>query len=496
VVPILKGEQWTGRFGIPGGTSVYGQLSVSRANTLLSLHDEDDVNSHATSSYLVGTLLDQTKVSLIGCIPKSLSGLDAPRDGEYQFATVFPHFVVHGNKHIAPNEKTIRAGELVMDDATTLFYDFDAFSSLLDARPFIEQISKANALPRTVATGPHPQILYFTGKTEIFSAETVWGTISAFHQPSRTFGGPAGVALRNTIVVTIRFIEPVLFDQSILHISALLRYFGMLVGRPQNILKLSLLTEDDQENLSPLQVYWSMSPAREPILDEQKPHPADVLVDPIRQPEEFSRVLANWVERQDAWRDARFRFSNSFSEQNCYGLDRLIGSANMFDILPGSAVPAGVELSEELEAVKLSSRTSFLSLPQSPERDSILNALGRIGKASLKRKIRYRAQAIVSDVGACFPELLRVTDEAVNCRNYYVHGGDARFDYDANVDTVNFFTDALEFVFAASDLIEAGWDIKRWTNSASSMSHPFGRFRINYAANLQQLTDLLPPRVT
>jgi hypothetical protein len=43
------------------------------------------------------------------------------------------------------------------------FYDFDAFGSVIDAKPFIDQIAHANALPREIKTGPDPQILYFTG---------------------------------------------------------------------------------------------------------------------------------------------------------------------------------------------------------------------------------------------------------------------------------------------------------------------------------------------
>jgi hypothetical protein len=95
----------------------------------------------------------------------------------------------------------------VVDDATTLFYDFDAFGSVLDARPFIEQIAHANALPREIKTGPEPEILYFTGKREIFAAETVLGRVSALHRPIHSLGGPEGVRLENTIFVTIAFKE-------------------------------------------------------------------------------------------------------------------------------------------------------------------------------------------------------------------------------------------------------------------------------------------------
>jgi hypothetical protein len=75
----------------------------------------------------------------------------------------------------------------------------------------------------------------------------------------------------------------------------------------------------------------------------------------------------------------------------------------------------------------------------------------------------------LADVAAeHFPEITMVTDEAVNCRNYYVHGGEPRLDYNREFGAVIFFTDTLEFVFAASDLIEAGWDFQAWIKTGTA----------------------------
>lgn len=490
----VEKSKWAGKFTVPPGKDVYGELTLSGAKTSLYLHDKDFFSTHSIpDQYIKGVLHDLTKISLIDCITTSGPGSATRGKESYNFATVFPHFVIYGDNHLAPDQKTIVEVDFVVDDASTLFYDFDAFGFLIDARPFIEKIANANALQRKITIGPDPEILYFTGKREIFAIDTVLGRVSASHNPSHNLGGPDGVQLKNTIFVTITFKEPVIFDESILHTSTLLRYFGMLVGRPQNLLSLSLRTESDQQRPVLLQVYWSMPPSREPSHEGEKPHPSDVLTDAVRQPEEFSRVLANWLDRQHAWCDARLRFFNSFAEQNRYTIDRLIGSANMFDILPSSAVPPDVQLSDELKAAKEAGRNAFAPLPRSPERDSVLGALGRIGKASLKQKVRHRAQRISDAVGERFPELQTVIDEAVNCRNHYVHGSEPRFDYSGKFDTVSFFTDTLEFVFAASDLIEAGWDVRIWANVPMSMSHPFARFRANYAVHLHELKILLPP---
>ena len=186
------------------------------------------------------------------------------------------------------------------------------------------------------------------------------------------------------------------------------------------------------------------------------------------------------------------RFFSSFAEQRHYDIDRLIGSSNMFDILPSCAVPPDVSLTDELKAARDCSRRIFRTLPDSPERSSVLNALGRIGKSSLKHKIRHRAQFLIAgSPGSRFDELVLVTDEAVNCRNHYVHGSEPSFDYNRNFDSVVFFVETLEFVFAASDLIEAGWDMKAWAAKPTGMAHPFGAYRVGYAVRLWALKALL-----
>ena len=50
-----------------------------------------------------------------------------------------------------------------------------------------------------------------------------------------------------------------------------------------------------------------------------------------------------------------------------------------------------------------------------------------------------------------------------------------------------FLTDALEFIFAASDFIEAGWDAQRWNADAHGWGHGFARFRDEYGMALTEL---------
>jgi ApeA N-terminal domain 1/Apea-like HEPN len=477
-----------GRFLI-SGKELHGEITLDGPKTSLYLHDKEHFNVNVLpEEAITGVLHDLSSVSLLDCMLPGGTGHVRRGEDRYFFAEVFPHYIVHGDRHLKPTEKIVSEISLVMDDASTLFYDFAAFGHVSNARPHIEQLIHADGLADRVKPGPYPQILYFTGQHEIFSVATEIGRIFGSHNLKMKPWGPDGVSLLNAIAVTIAFKEGVWFRDAMHHAYTLLSYLGLLVGRPQNIVSLRIRVRDDSDIPVYLDVIQSMPFHRNDDLGHnEKPHPGDILIDAIKRPEEFSQVTANWIARNNEWNDARQRFFTFFREQRHYSIDRLIGSANMFDILPKAAVPATVELSHDLEAARDTARNSFQPLPKSPERDSILSALGRLGKASLKHRVRYRLKKVTDLLPAAFPEIEMVCDEAVNCRNHYVHGSEAPFEYSNDSSAIYFFTDTLEFVFAASDLIESGWDIKEWVAGYFKHTHPFGQYRQGYVHHLSEL---------
>jgi hypothetical protein len=487
----------SGTFSVSSGQAIYGELTLAGGNTSLYLRDNEPFNIYTIPDQcILGTLYDLKKVSLIDCHSAG-PGTAGIGDEYYHFVNVFPHYVLTGRRHIKPTEKIITTIGFVIDDANILFNDFDSFGFVTDAPRFIENLVRKNsrAIGREIPTGPNPVILYFTGKNEIFTAETNVGRISATHGPSFNTGGPSGVRLDNKIFVSIHFKEPLTFGDAMVSTSAPLQYFAILVGRLQHLSNFSIRAEAPDEPPCVLEVYWSLAPRREPPNESEKPHSADILVDAVNNPEEFARTLASWLDRHKAWEDARLRFATSFARQREYNIDRLISAANMFDILPSSAVPSTVCLSREITKAKVACRKIFKALPKTLlERQSVLDALGRLGKANLKQKIRHRAGIIQEVIGDRFPELSWVTDEAVNCRNHYVHGGKSSFNYNRKFSAVVFLTKTLEFVFVASDLIEAGWDAKAWNERPTVGSHYLSRYRIDYAAELQALKALKWPK--
>ena len=484
-----KGFRKSGVFRVSSGVEVPGDLSLKGGSTLLTLYSKS-FGVHASED-LAGTFHDRSRVSLINCITMSESGRGGKDEESYHTTSVFPHFALFGDDHITSEDRKIVGVNFAIDDAQAVFYDFDAFGSVIDARPHMERIAEAKKGGRTIEIGEHPLIFYFTGKYDIFSVDTLLGKISATHAISYSSPDVQGIHVRNTNRVNIAFPIGQTVEETVAAVIDTLGFLQIVAGRPQNITEMVFrLASSNDERPRTLDAYWCLPPHREIDDESQKPYPGDLPLQAGIAPGKFATVLARWLERHDEWRNARARYATASAHQNRYDIDRLVGAANMFDIMPISAYSAAVPLSPELVNARNAAKKSFRDLPPSPERDSVLNALGRIGKPSLKRKIRSRVKLITDTVGTLFPDLELVTDHAVDSRNFYVHGTPGKIDYGLNADQ-SFFTDTLEFVFAASDLIDAGWDIAERFNGRTSAGHPFGRYRVGYMERLTALKKRL-----
>ncbi|MGX8010775.1 ApeA N-terminal domain 1-containing protein [Mesorhizobium sp. ORM8.1] len=486
------GSRALGKFDFPAQKGIYGELSLQGHDTELVLHDVDYELYPGEHELTIHGVVDHTiKVSLIDCIQMASSRkTDAEGNASKHRHTIFPHHIVFGDTHVT-DDLMFTSIMLRLTDSWRIFYDFDAFGMILDpsvVKPVLAE--KAKSLNRDIPVGVHPALAYFSGKHSIVSVPTEIGTISANNLPAMTWGGPTGSGFTNSIWVEIEFASVQSFNGAIEAAFLLEPFFSMVAGRPQQFEEIRLLSHPIIKSGSEVPAIFEVYSSMKQRLDfpaSSRPQPPDLPTSAVRRPEEFAQVLKDWVKRGPDWRDARARYSGCLRKLDLFDIDRLVGSANMFDILPGTAVPADSKLSEEFKTARDQTRKLFLDLPDSPERASILVELKRAGKSSLKNKVRHRAAPIVAAVGDRFPELIWVLDQAVNCRNHYVHGplGKNTVDYAANFqDLGGFFTRSLEFVFAASDLLEAGWDIKGWASRSSTLSHPFYSYKDSYWQHL------------
>jgi hypothetical protein len=405
--------------------------------------------------------------------------------------TFQPHFAVGGRCHVG-EESLFSKVSLRVEDSASIFYDFDAFGYASNPRELVKivLVEESKGRNRPIEMGDQPELAYFSGKREIVRHTTTLGVIVATHNVPLEIGATAGVHLSDRILLTLEFTVPCDFRAVIRHTVSLLRFLEIVAGRPQEIVEFSAQLASDALPFQPLDIHWCAR--RRTRVTERSPQPGDLPVNGGMDPDQFGRVLANWLAREPTWADARSRYLGCFSRENSYDIDRLVGGANLFDILPADAAPETVTLANDMEVAREEARKLFKALPDTRERSSVLGVLGRLGHASLKHKVGHRANVVLSAFGGRLQRIKDVADEAINCSNHYVHGAAGRIDFGANFfDTVPFFSDTLEFIFGASDFIECGWIPEQWLANGTTMSHPWGAYMVNFPQRLAALMSLL-----
>ena len=481
-------NRFLGIYTLPDGQSVVGELQLKGARTLLRVHSNEFLPRLDESPSLIGTAYSGECLTLIDCYSPGM-GQTSFRDAPTQYhADIFPHYVAIGQRHFKADQPCIKAIHFTATDLATIFYDFDAFSHVIDARPIIDVVLQEHRKMRPVEAGERPHVLYFTGKDCIAEVSTGIGRVSVHHRPRFSSGGPSGVYLKNRIVVSIEPEQPVTFREAVGRMYEVACFLSVAAGRAQGIDHIHVSTTEVIEDIpQALTVYPSFRWKASDKSEYHKPHPGDVPLDPIQNRTEFDAVLVNWIGRHNDWRVARFQYLNCMRKASKYDTERLVAAANMFDILPTHAVPLATELTSELAATRDACTEMLRTHPRGIDRDSALSALGRLGKPSLPKKVAYRVSIVESKLSKEFPDLQFVGSVAVKCRNYFVHGSSGDIEYQMVESFLPFLTDALEFIFAASDFIESGWDAQRWASNGFGWGHSFARFRGEYDVALTEL---------
>lgn len=479
-----KAQFANGMFSLSTGQRITGSLSLNGEDTILHLWGDKIDNIDALyGATITGILENQQKASLIDCIvtrQERFFGMD----GVSHHYKLFPRYAIIGTSHRSSSDKTITNISFVIDDAMTLFHDRFAFGTVDIPPDRVNDIGSMDLFEKIQFESDRPIFAYWTGKMQIFSADTTLGKIFACHQPSFDMGGPHGACISNRIVVFIEFSEPKSVRDTDVEIRKVLRFFHTILGRPQNLIDLQIIDDGDRHPESS-DLHLSMYPNHSRRSSVREPDFRDILIDAATDREDFSHLLCEWLLKEEAWGVARSRFASGWSRAGNYDEDRIIGAANMFDLLPDSAVPPNSTLEKHLEDAIQQSRELFEGLPRSEKQNRILGDLGRLRKPSLKEKIRYRSQVISSRIGECIPDINEVTDAAVDLRNIFVHGSSvSAARKDKLQDSIGFLTDTLEFVFCASDLVESGWNIEVWNKKEKGVGHPFADYLRLYADDL------------
>ncbi len=452
-----------------------------------------------------GALSNGKKASLLECVFNGRTQHRYGKNAKFE-TTFFPNYVAVGEEFIRSDEPVIRAIHYHFENVDSLLRGHKSFMSLdltpEEARKILEadhersgKIAQEHGWtmrPFDSQIGEHPHLLYFSGVWEIIACKARIGKVSLVNRTSHRMGSAAGIGIDNQVTAVIEFVEPKTLNAAIHWLYTLHSLFELSLGHRQRYrwikLELTHRVKDDERDIhQTAQLHWSM--CNERVEGDSRTSFSGVLLAPDRRPEEFSKVVTGWMNSAPVMSDPRERFATAFFGR--FGINRIVGAANMFDLLPESHAPRKKELDDPLNAAVDQCRKIFYALPDSFAKQSVLSALGRVGTASLRDKIRHRADKIVALVGEKFPDLYLPCDHAVLCRNHYVHGSTASFDYKEHFTEFAFITDTLEFVFAVSDLIGLGWDLKSWMSEGPSMTHAFGAYMVNYPENIRRLKALV-----
>ena len=487
---FTKENAENGFFLVSPECELIGALTLNEQDTSLYLWQKSDTELELSDRKIItGFLHNQKRVTLIDntLISQSIS---VGRHGFTSQHKYFPSIVIVGERFYDASREKVSEISFVVDDAQAIFYDRSVFRTMTLNSEGIERLKSSNLFSDTSFEENSAILAYFTGKFENFSAETCIGKVSAQNSVRYSVGGSEGVNIKNKIVMHVEFFEPVELDKIGDTIDKIVRLIEIISGRPQKFSEVRII--DRRGNgIRTCDVYLNLFPQRMDRTNSNDLHPSSVLINAVQDPIEFEHVIQDWLARDQSWSTARYRFSGGWREEGNYNPDRLVGAANMFDLLPVEATGEARRLPSDLEDAVNKCVILLEELPNSFKRNEILRALGRAKKQILKEKIRYRSACLVDRIGNHIPEIGRVTDTAVDLRNIYVHGPGSAKKRDVLPKFQIFLTDTLGFVFAASDLVESGWDISAWASKPKGYGHPFARYLHDYGEKLSSLETAL-----
>lgn len=451
-----------------------------------------------------GKLSDGRQLSLIECIKKTVSTRFHNGEERVVEISVYPHFVVVGHEPISSTDTKITKLTYQCEKAH-LFCEFaNTFQTLHPSPEALDALTEAKHEElkevladdemilerRKEALGKHPIVAFFDGNHDIATVDIPSGRLSISNQPSYGMDSPKGVQIKNAIFHTINFHEPQTLRKAVHVLISVHRFYELILGARQRFKKIQLTLEGmDEAKHVPARLHWTRCNRR--VKKRQRDvHPTDIPVLASTERALFEKVLGNWMRTSQSMQASRLRLFNGLLT-NMYSHDRLIGAANMYDLLPEERVPNEEELSPNLSSAITDALATFRKLDQSSARDSILSALGRTGKPSLKTKILHRAHIVKEAMGLPFRKLDLACHHAVLCRNHYVHGSKAGFDYDENFSSFAYLIDTLEFIFSAADLIECGWRPEEYLSRHGTRSHFARRYIKDYDSRLSALEKVI-----
>lgn len=466
------------------GERVMGELALAGRESKLTLRSESNFPlGERVATVIHGRAWDGKVISCFQCIVKGDSSSTTANGESFHSRSFFPHSVIMGERPLSPGDETITSACFATQDLGQICLNRRSSGR---AHPAVEEMATLIGAPSAeVQRGA--VVAYFNGPTVIVDAVTVLGRVQIVNHVAVGDHDLSGIAIKNDFRIHIDFETPVTLSEVERRISILKRYLGVVAGRRQVADTFSIVHlgvgQWQASSLVTTTMEWSAHESGSQLQEWDLP------LHPSLHPDEFASVMTQWLQRDADRLTSRVGFAEGWSKGTRYTVDRLVAAANMFDLLPGVDVPAKVAISDELSNAVQMARKIFREIDSSPQRDSFLSALGRVGNASLTAKVLHRSAVVTERLRGFFPDLDKVLTFAVKCRNYCVHGGEIKIDPAKMYSLLPFLTDALEFVYLVSDLLDCGWNAERWCGEQGGMNHPMLAFRFGYLNGRESLRE-------
>ena len=482
------------------GQPYRGVLSLSVTHITLTVYLEPDKPKPMSTLDMIdsisGVLLDTTQVTLLGLAVTGrtpLRGLRGSSPYNWAFSvTIEASYVLFSSETVAITQPIFTALKFSLPSMNALF-DFTSFDQVLHAdarlvRNLLQEDCRRvffNDLSHHVF-GRDPKLFVYTGADILCEIEIALGILSIRNNVTSTLPSNRGFKLENTVSCHLEFNEFLSFTEVTRHLETLKQLLELILGERQQLADFEIEAKSARRASNTFEVHQRMAQKKE---FDNFIYATDRLIHVEVELDEFRTLVNNWFSRQELWKFSRKDFF-SFFGTNDYSSENLIKLSNMFDLIPRSAyTDMKIALSDDLIEAKNACKKIFKDLPHSLERESMLNALGRLGNKTLKHKIKDRYK-IIEDSGLVeLKGIGDVIDQSVDARNFFVHGGNHNFDYIEKHEEFCFLIDTLEFIYVSSELIESGWTFSNWELNTLNL-HFLGRYISSYYWNLERLENV------
>ncbi len=453
-------DEYLGQFTI-NGRKLPGVVQLKGPDSRIEVFADDFIFLPEEKMRAIrGVARSGEKLTICYAIGAPISGTASYHGTTRHSMSLFPHYVAVGPRHFDPDRKVIAEFSFTTSGALDLFYDLGAFGDALDRVKDVRRLMPpwARKNPRKIL---HSDVFYFVNRGAITSVDVDSVRIETFNAVSYRFPSPRGINVSNQVRISLKFKKPVDLGGA-LGAAHDFRHFCEIVSQTKHVIQsVALRHKNAKMDESPIRLGISHADVRSGANVDFRDH----LVSGGLHKREFETVLTRWMETQAEHRSARRRIAECVEGENNYTIDRMVGAANAFDLLPDSAVgrptlPASVlrTLSDlAVEARKL----------PPPYREHVAGNLSRVKASNLRQKITARFRLLPKGLRARFPDIDSVIDHAVRTRNYFVHGSKPKLSVDDTYKFISRFTDTLEFIFVAAELHECGWKYARWLKEAN-----------------------------